>query len=717
MPSLFTAVMRITFAEGEEVSVIDVNNADESEPEEFRSVRLIKSDGENEYLLYLTAVYDTSSVDEYVLKLYGFDNVTSQINFTEEQDITHINPIITINTNLELNKDKSAEYTRISGGSAQFTLETGETGYAAYGLSELSIILGNDKGTFSVRGIKDKGVSIGCFKTISKGSEEIDFCDVLDFGDNPVTAVTIENMYTEKIVSNVKLYTEIKVACPESDGLMNNMAVNDDDCEIAIAKLINDEYLFTIVKEYEAADIVIDGFAVVISGFETPAEINTDYEAPVYINSALDPHMPQTVTYEAYERVYNEEDMQKRIEEERRKLHEEEQRRREEEEYNNFLNAIKSSYPALQYPVYAPISSNYGNREETRDFNKGINFAVSEGTPVYAAGKGTVLNADDDNNGYGLCVIIDHGSGELATLYAHLSEISVKEGDEVNGGDLIGYSGKTGSAYEATLHFEVRINGAHTDPVNYLAAPESYTEKAVLAWYLGTDTITGITLYNDGTFLVENYTSSFWLPERPEKSYKFENGILSLEYTNGSVQCLEAVGNDLVYRKDLSDENYITGMPSVNDTFELQSGTSLNGERIEMDTIELNGKTYYLVSNETQLRAIGGSVYGLDKNYMQQCDIELSPDEWKPVGTRRNPFTGSYNGNGFEIKGLTMADPKAPLVGMFGCAENANIYNITLRDYDIEKAGSKAKKKSVAPIVAINYGSRVYDNNVYPKGE
>ena len=62
-----------------------------------------------------------------------------------------------------------------------------------------------------------------------------------------------------------------------------------------------------------------------------------------------------------------------------------------------------------------------------------------------------------------------------------------------------------------------------------------------------------------------------------------------------------------------------------------------------------------------------------------------------------------------------MTEPYAPLIGMFGYAENANIYNITLRDYDIEKAGSKAKTKSVAPIVAINVGSRVYDNFIYPK--
>ena len=57
---------------------------------------------------------------------------------------------------------------------------------------------------------------------------------------------------------------------------------------------------------------------------------------------------------------------------------------------------------------------------------------------------------------------------------------------------------------------------------------------------------------------------------------------------------------------------------------------------------------------------------------------------------------------------------------MFGCAKGANIYNITLRDYDIEKAGSLAKGKSVAPIAAVTLGSETgatqcYDNAVYPK--
>lgn len=702
----FTVKLKITYAEGGGEFFVD-----ENEPNS--PIRLVRSSNENVSYLYLTADYYRGNVDEYAIDINGFDDI----------------PVL-INSRYKMTEEKAAEYTAVSGGSVHFTLETGETGYIAYDVNAIPV--NADDWTFSTKGIEDSGVTIGCFKTTANGSRAVDFDSVLDFGGQPITAVTVENIYTEKSGSNVKLYTEIRVASTDGNGLMNNMTLNDGNCEIAVAKLINDECLFTIVKDYDTKDVVIYDFDVVISGLD---------DVPVYVNSALDPvQMPHITSANMGEDLTEEEkaireaesrrifweteekrqkiEEQRRIAEEaaeqKRLADEEKQRRREEEEQKRLAEEaeemLRSSRP-LQYPVDGVITAGYGDGRG----HKGIDFAAEAGTEVYAAADGTVSETGSYwNGGYGNSVTIDHRI-DMETVYAHLQDVTVKEGDKVKKGDLIGHAGSTGDTTQNGIHFEVKINGVWKDPADYLAQSESNSEKAVLAWYLGTDTITGITLYNDGTFLVENYASSFWLPERPEKEYKFENGILSLEYTNGSVQCLEAVGNDLVYRKDLSDENYITGMPSVNDTFELRSGTSLNGGSIEMETLELNGKTYYLVSNETQLRAIGGSVYGLDKNYMQQCDIELSPDEWKPIGTRAHPFTGSYNGNGFEIKGLTMVNPKATLIGMFGCAENANIYNITLRDYDIEKAGSSAKMKTVAPILAKNYGSRVYDNNIYPK--
>ena len=135
----------------------------------------------------------------------------------------------------------------------------------------------------------------------------------------------------------------------------------------------------------------------------------------------------------------------------------------------------------------------------------------------------------------------------------------------------------------------------------------------------------------------------------------------------------------------------------------------------EMETIELKGKTYYQVANEAQLRAIGTGKYGMNLNYMQQADISLSAGDWVPIGTWDVPFTGTYNGNGFEITGLTMTDPDAEIIGLFGVAKKAHIYNITLRDYDIASAGKNAANKSVGAVLAIGQGSRSYDNFVYPK--
>lgn len=132
-------------------------------------------------------------------------------------------------------------------------------------------------------------------------------------------------------------------------------------------------------------------------------------------------------------------------------------------------------------------------------------------------------------------------------------------------------------------------------------------------------------------------------------------------------------------------------------------------------TIEIDGETYCIISTEAQLRAIAAGEYGMDKNFLQNGNIYLSSDEWIPIGTKDDPFTGTYSGNGFEIIGLTMKDPDAARVGMFGWAKNAEIHNITLRDYDIESAGSNAPQTSVAPILpVVTGGTRCYDNNVYP---
>lgn len=100
----------------------------------------------------------------------------------------------------------------------------------------------------------------------------------------------------------------------------------------------------------------------------------------------------------------------------------------------------------------------------------GVDLAVPEGTPVYAADNGKVIVADasGDGGGYGHYVIIDHQNG-YKTLYGHNSELLVSVGDIVAKGDKIALSGNTGNSTGPHVHFEVRVNDEKVDPQIYVA--------------------------------------------------------------------------------------------------------------------------------------------------------------------------------------------------------------------------------------------------------
>ena len=114
----------------------------------------------------------------------------------------------------------------------------------------------------------------------------------------------------------------------------------------------------------------------------------------------------------------------------------------------------------------APVSDGFGTarviNQEVKSRHLGTDFGVPTGTPVHAVNHGTVLLARPlffEGN----CVIIDHGQG-LMSLYLHLSEFRVKEGDEVAPGQLIGLSGGTGRATGPHLHLAIRWQGVYLDP-------------------------------------------------------------------------------------------------------------------------------------------------------------------------------------------------------------------------------------------------------------
>lgn len=96
----------------------------------------------------------------------------------------------------------------------------------------------------------------------------------------------------------------------------------------------------------------------------------------------------------------------------------------------------------------------------------GVDIGCSYGSPVYAAADGTVILASGSYGGYGVAVIIDHGSG-ISTLYGHNSSLNVSAGQQVKRGQVIASSGSSGVSTGPHLHFEVRINGQYVDPMQY----------------------------------------------------------------------------------------------------------------------------------------------------------------------------------------------------------------------------------------------------------
>jgi murein DD-endopeptidase MepM/ murein hydrolase activator NlpD len=121
---------------------------------------------------------------------------------------------------------------------------------------------------------------------------------------------------------------------------------------------------------------------------------------------------------------------------------------------NRQLNQLHLTYGPRMHPLYGVIMD-----------HKGLDFTAEEGTPVYATGDGRVGMAYFSDS-YGKVIFINHGYG-LETRYAHLSQFATAAGESVKRGQVIGYVGNTGTSVSSHLHYEVLINGEHTNPINF----------------------------------------------------------------------------------------------------------------------------------------------------------------------------------------------------------------------------------------------------------
>ncbi|MBK3332555.1 M23 family metallopeptidase [Persephonella atlantica] len=124
---------------------------------------------------------------------------------------------------------------------------------------------------------------------------------------------------------------------------------------------------------------------------------------------------------------------------------------------SRFFKPLKKLYISTPFGAYRIING------KKRSVHWGTDFRAPEGTPVYASLSGKVVLAQELFY-TGKTVVIDHGKG-LFTLYAHLSHISVREGQMVKGGKIIGKVGSTGRSTGPHLHFGVYLKGIRVDPV------------------------------------------------------------------------------------------------------------------------------------------------------------------------------------------------------------------------------------------------------------
>lgn len=131
-------------------------------------------------------------------------------------------------------------------------------------------------------------------------------------------------------------------------------------------------------------------------------------------------------------------------------------------------------YPSI-HPVRGGwLSSSFGKRIDPFtgkiEEHNGIDISIKPGSEVYAVGAGTVKEAVTravPNKGYGVYIVLDHGFG-YTTLYAHLSKVFVKTGQQVKRWDLIGLTGDTGKSTAPHIHYSVMQSGDARNPIHFL---------------------------------------------------------------------------------------------------------------------------------------------------------------------------------------------------------------------------------------------------------
>lgn len=135
-----------------------------------------------------------------------------------------------------------------------------------------------------------------------------------------------------------------------------------------------------------------------------------------------------------------------------------------------FINHIPSIQP-ISNPDLNLLATSFGRRInpffKTMQNHDGVDYAVAEGTAIFATADGVISEIKTRGSNNGLSITLDHGNG-YKTVYAYLSRTYGQVGAKVNRGDVIAFSGNSGLSYAPHLHYEVRKDGKAVNPLGYL---------------------------------------------------------------------------------------------------------------------------------------------------------------------------------------------------------------------------------------------------------
>lgn len=185
-------------------------------------------------------------------------------------------------------------------------------------------------------------------------------------------------------------------------------------------------------------------------------------EEQAQLTTSMDEMNAHIAELEAQANAYTESAEYQESEEELKEL-EEEIRRLSSNVSGGIMGTGQMTYPC---PGYSYVSASYPTYP-SGGYHGGIDFAAPYGTSIVAADSGTVIATNYWDYSFGYHIIISHGNG-ITTLYGHTSQILVRNGQNVQKGQVIARVGSTGNSTGNHVHFEVRKNGVRENPWGYL---------------------------------------------------------------------------------------------------------------------------------------------------------------------------------------------------------------------------------------------------------